>query len=126
MPAKYWLLPLLAVAVLALAGHGPAQGSTEQFVVTYVEFLPAKQDPGEQLVEQLASIKLSAAAPTINGNQPPSGILCRLAKTKVKSSARNKPATGSKRCKGQRHTPRATVATSTEVTSMSPATAMGT
>ena len=55
MPAKYWLLPLLAVAVLALAGHGPAQASTEQFVVTYVEFLPAKQDPGEQVVEQLAA-----------------------------------------------------------------------
>jgi len=42
MPAKYWLLPLFALALLVFAAHGPARADQEQFVVTYVEFLPAK------------------------------------------------------------------------------------
>jgi hypothetical protein len=42
MPAKYWLLPLFALALLVFAAHGPARAEQEQFVVTYVEFLPAK------------------------------------------------------------------------------------
>jgi len=42
MPAKYWLLPLFALAMLVFAAHGPARADQEQFVVTYVEFLPAK------------------------------------------------------------------------------------
>jgi hypothetical protein len=45
MPAKYWLPPLFALAVLAFAAHGPARADQEQFVVTYVEFLPAKEAP---------------------------------------------------------------------------------
>ena len=51
MPAKYWLLPLFALALLVFAAHGPARVDQEQFVVTYVEFLPAKQDRGEELLE---------------------------------------------------------------------------
>ena len=56
MPAKYWLLPLLGLALLALTAHRPARADQEQFVVTYVEFLPAKQDRGEELLEQLARL----------------------------------------------------------------------
>jgi quinol monooxygenase YgiN len=56
MPAKYWLLPLLALALLTSA-HGPAQAADqEQFVVTYVEFLPANQDLGEALLDVLAAL----------------------------------------------------------------------
>ena len=40
MPAKYWLPQLLALGVLAFAAQGTAQADQEQFVVTYVEFLP--------------------------------------------------------------------------------------
>ena len=39
MPARYWLLPLFAVALLAFAAHEPARADQAQFVVTYVEFL---------------------------------------------------------------------------------------
>jgi hypothetical protein len=56
MPAKYWLPPLFALAVLAFAAHGPARADQEQFVVTYVEFLPAKEDRGEELLERLAAL----------------------------------------------------------------------
>jgi quinol monooxygenase YgiN len=56
MPVKYWLLPLLALALLTFA-HGPARAADqEQFVVTYVEFLPANQDLGEALLEVLAAL----------------------------------------------------------------------
>lgn len=70
------------------------------------------------------SIKLSVKAPTRSGNQPPSGILCRLAETNITSIARNKLATGSNAGQGHCQTSRATIATNMEVTSMSPATAM--
>ena len=56
MPTKYGLLPLLALAVLAFAALRPARADTQQFAVTYVEFLPAKQERGEELVEQLAAL----------------------------------------------------------------------
>jgi quinol monooxygenase YgiN len=56
MPAKYRLLPLLALALLTVA-HGPARAADKkQFVVTYVEFLPANQDLGEALLEVLAAL----------------------------------------------------------------------
>jgi quinol monooxygenase YgiN len=56
MPAKYRLLPLLALALLTFA-HGPARAADQkQFVVTYVEFLPANQDLGEALLEVLAAL----------------------------------------------------------------------
>ena len=69
MPAKYWLLPLLALAVLALAAHRPAQADTQQFAVTYVEFLPAKQDRGEELVEQLAALGRRNGAISFTANE---------------------------------------------------------
>jgi quinol monooxygenase YgiN len=69
MPAKYWLLPLLALALLAVAAHGPAQADQEQFVVTYVEFLPAKQDRGEELLEQLARLGRRNGAISFSANQ---------------------------------------------------------
>jgi quinol monooxygenase YgiN len=56
MPAKFCLLPLLALALLIFA-HGPARSADqEQFVVTYVEFLPANQDLGEALLDVLAAL----------------------------------------------------------------------
>ena len=56
MRAKYWLLPLFALALLAFA-QGPARAADqEQFVVTYVEFLPANQDLGEALLDVLAAL----------------------------------------------------------------------
>ena len=69
MPAKYWLLPLLALAVLAFPAHGPGQVNLEQFVVTYVEFLPAKQDRGEELVEQLAALGRRNGAISFTANE---------------------------------------------------------
>jgi quinol monooxygenase YgiN len=56
MPAKYWLPPMFALALLASDAGGPARADTEQFVVTYVEFLPADEDRGEELLEQLAAL----------------------------------------------------------------------
>jgi quinol monooxygenase YgiN len=47
---------LLALALLTFAAHWPARADTEQFVVTYVEFLPAKQDRGGELLERLAAL----------------------------------------------------------------------
>jgi quinol monooxygenase YgiN len=56
MTAKFCLLPLLALALLTFA-RGPAQAADqEQFVVTYVEFLPADQDLGEALLDVLAAL----------------------------------------------------------------------
>jgi len=69
MPAKYWLLPLLALAVLGFVAHGSARADQEQFVVTYVEFLPAKQDRGEELLEQLARLGLRNGAISFTANQ---------------------------------------------------------
>ena len=69
MPAKYWLLPLLVLALLAFAVRGPAQADEEQFVVTYVEFLPAKQDRGEELLEQLAALGRRNGAISFTANE---------------------------------------------------------
>ena len=33
MPAKYWVLPLFALTVLAFGAHGSARADQEQFVV---------------------------------------------------------------------------------------------
>jgi hypothetical protein len=35
MLAKYWLVPLFALALLAFSAHGPARADQQQFVVTY-------------------------------------------------------------------------------------------
>jgi quinol monooxygenase YgiN len=69
MPTKYWLLPLLAPAVFAFAAHRPARADTQQFAVTYVEFLPAKQDRGEELVEQLAALGRRNGAVSFTANE---------------------------------------------------------
>jgi quinol monooxygenase YgiN len=69
MPAKYWLLPLLVLAVLAFSAHGPARADTQQFVVTYVEFLPAKQERGEELVEQFAALGRRNGAISFTANE---------------------------------------------------------
>jgi quinol monooxygenase YgiN len=69
MPAKYWLPQLLALGVLAFAAQGTAQADQEQFVVTYVEFLPAKQDRGEELLEQLARLGRRNGAISFTANQ---------------------------------------------------------
>jgi quinol monooxygenase YgiN len=68
MTAKYWLLPLLALALLAFAARGPARAQ-EQFVVTYVEFLPADEDRGEELLEQLAALGRRNGAVSFTANQ---------------------------------------------------------
>ena len=69
MPAKYGLLPLLALAVLAFAALRPARADTQQFAVTYVEFLPAKQDRGEELLERLAVLGRRNGAISFTANE---------------------------------------------------------
>jgi quinol monooxygenase YgiN len=69
MRAKYWLPPLFALALLAFAAHDPARADQEQFVVTYVEFLPAKQDRGEELLERLAALGRRSGAISFTANQ---------------------------------------------------------
>jgi quinol monooxygenase YgiN len=69
MPAKHWLLPLLALALLAFAAHGTARADQEQFVVTYVEFLPAEQDRGGELLEQLARLGRRNGALSFTANR---------------------------------------------------------
>jgi quinol monooxygenase YgiN len=69
MPARYWLLPLFALALLAFPAHGWAQANAEEFVVTYVEFLPAQQDRGGELVEQLAALGRRNGAISFTANQ---------------------------------------------------------
>jgi len=67
MPAKYWLLPLLAFALLLVLAHGPARADQEQFVVTYLEFLPAKEDRGGS---SLSGWRLSAAGKGRSASPP--------------------------------------------------------
>jgi quinol monooxygenase YgiN len=55
MPAKKWSLPLLALAPLVFAAPGAAQADQQQYVVTYVEFLPAFKEVGGELIERLAA-----------------------------------------------------------------------
>ena len=54
MSAKIWALPLLALAPLASAFPSPARADERQYVVAYVEFLPASQELGGKLLDQLA------------------------------------------------------------------------
>jgi quinol monooxygenase YgiN len=56
MSAKIWALPLLTVAPLAFAVPGPARADEPQYVVAYVEFLPAFKEVGGKLLDQLASL----------------------------------------------------------------------
>ena len=68
MPGKYWLPPIFALALLASGAGGPARADTE-FVVTYVEFLPADEDRGEELLEQLARLGRGNGAISFTANQ---------------------------------------------------------
>jgi quinol monooxygenase YgiN len=55
MSAKIWSLLLLALTPLASAIPGPAcAGEQRQYVVAYVEFLPASKEVGGKLLAQLA------------------------------------------------------------------------
>jgi quinol monooxygenase YgiN len=56
MLAKVRSLPLLAFAPLAFLIHGAARADQQQYVVAYVEFLPASEEIGGNLLEQLASL----------------------------------------------------------------------
>ena len=60
MSAKHWSLlacayTTMALTPLALMAPASAQDN-RQFVVTYVEFLPAVQDHGAQLLQRLADV----------------------------------------------------------------------
>jgi quinol monooxygenase YgiN len=69
VPAKYWSMPALVLAPLMLAMPAAAQDSRE-FVVTYVEFLPAAQDHGAPLLERLAAIgRAASGAISFSANQ---------------------------------------------------------
>jgi quinol monooxygenase YgiN len=69
MLAKYWLVPLFALALLAFSAHGPARADQQQFVVTYVEFLPADEDRGGEFLEQLAALGRANGSVSFTANQ---------------------------------------------------------
>jgi quinol monooxygenase YgiN len=56
MSVKFWSLPLLALALVAFAIPRLARAAQQQYVVAYVEFLPASKEVGGKLLEQLASL----------------------------------------------------------------------
>lgn len=55
MPRRL-LLALLAVAPVTLVTPVPAQTNSQQYVVVYVEFLPAAAQQGGQKLDQLAAL----------------------------------------------------------------------
>jgi quinol monooxygenase YgiN len=69
MLAKYWLVPLLALALLAFPAREPARADQQQFVVTYVEFLPADEDRGGEFLEQLVALGRANGALSFTANQ---------------------------------------------------------
>jgi quinol monooxygenase YgiN len=58
---RHWLLALLILAPAAFPGSVVANTDQQQFVVVYVEFLPAKAAQGGQQLEQLAGLARAAA-----------------------------------------------------------------
>ena len=56
MSVKLWSLPLLALALVAFAIPRLARADQQQYVVAYVEFLPASKEVGGKLLERLASL----------------------------------------------------------------------
>ena len=56
MTGKVWSLAFAALALLAFAAPGPARADPQQYVVTYVEFKPAFEEVGGELLEQLATL----------------------------------------------------------------------
>ena len=70
MSAKRWSLPWLALVPLALAVPGRAQTDQTQFVVVYVELLPAAKQRGGELLEKLARLaQASSGAISFTANQ---------------------------------------------------------
>ena len=70
MSVKFGSLPLLALALVAFAMPRPARADQQQYVVAYVEFLPASKEVGGKLVEQLASLARHAkGAISVNADQ---------------------------------------------------------
>jgi quinol monooxygenase YgiN len=61
MSIKRWSLMLAATAPLVLGVPAPVLADEQQYVVVYVEFLPAAQKFGAQLLQRLAD--LGAASP---------------------------------------------------------------
>jgi quinol monooxygenase YgiN len=61
MSIKRWSLMLAAAAPLVLGAPAPLLADEQQYVVVYVEFLPAVQKIGAQLLQRLAD--LGAASP---------------------------------------------------------------
>jgi len=56
MSKKRWWLPLSAIAPLVFGAPTPVHADQQQYVVVYVEFLPAVQKFGAQLLQRLADI----------------------------------------------------------------------
>ncbi len=69
MSAKYWSLPLLALAPLVFAVPTPARSDQQQYVVVYVELLPAVQEPGADLLDALAAFGRRRGANSFSVNQ---------------------------------------------------------
>lgn len=69
MSAKYWSLPLLALAPLVFAAPAPAGADQQQYVVVYVELLPALQEPGADLLDALAAFGRRRGANSFSVNQ---------------------------------------------------------
>ena len=69
MSAKYRSLPLLALAPLVFATPAPARADQRQYVVVYVELLPALQEPGADLLDALASFGRRRGANSFSVNQ---------------------------------------------------------
>jgi quinol monooxygenase YgiN len=70
MSKKRWWLPLSAIAPLVFGAPTPVQADQQQYVVTYVEFLPAFKEVGGELLEQLAFLGRHAkGAVSFSANQ---------------------------------------------------------
>jgi quinol monooxygenase YgiN len=69
MSAKYRSLPLLALAPLVFATPAPARADQQQYVVIYLELLPALQEPGADLLDALAAFGRRRGANSFSVNQ---------------------------------------------------------
>jgi quinol monooxygenase YgiN len=70
MSAKASSLALLLFASLAFTVPGPARADERQYVVAYVEFLPASKEVGGKLLDQLAFLgRRAGGAISFSANQ---------------------------------------------------------
>jgi len=60
MSGYRWFLPCLALALVCVAAESRAQSTPQQYVVIYVEFLPAEANHGKKLVDDLARHSLQS------------------------------------------------------------------